>query len=54
MDDDVKLIGVALGVNHVVTETVSCPVETWMVRVLERTLVLVRVLELFYEICSCA
>lgn len=51
MDDDVKLIGVA---HHVVTETVSCLVETWMVRVLEQTLVLVRVLELFYEICSCA
>ena len=52
MDDDAKLIDVALIVNHVVMETVSLVVTTWMVRVLEQTLVLV--LELFYEICSCA
>ena len=54
MDDDAKLIDVALIVNHVVMETVSLVVATWMVRVLEQTLVLVLVLELFYEICSCA
>lgn len=54
MDDDAKLIDVALIVNHVVMETVSLLVTTWMVMVLEQMLVLVLVLELFYEICSCA
>lgn len=56
MDDDLKLIGVALIVNYVVMETVNLLVATWMVRVLDQTLVLVLVLvlELFYEICSCA
>lgn len=53
MDDCVKENGVTLTVKRVVKETVSL-LAGMSVRVVGQTLAIVMVLELFYEIGSCA